>query len=372
MAPGNNIEEARKNLAKLFFQDKPNRWVNGIAIGFIPQEATDEMSPAPKAVAPPPPKADVPHQPQKTLRVAVFVNPSTPKCELDSIGRACQETGHPFIRVRSSRFVGLSGLVGSGASISPYAPARYNVPPAGVGALGSFAQAGSEQYLLGANHVMACNGRVPEHTDVVIRGAVDDLGGGWTVATRSYFVPFMPSEWPLDVPGKQPPSNRSDCALAKILQPVPQGRQIIPLSPPPPDSSQAIELSRLNVTAHCRHKYNLVPPTTNSNVTLFQWEGLIDFSFGTYHFEQLMGTQDSPNKIFAVPGDSGTMVVVDDSTSSLNFKDKGVGLLMARSFQFDQFNKFTGYTVLMCSLESVVADLANQMPSFPGGLNLFM
>lgn len=52
MAPGNNLEEARKNLAKLFFQDKPNRWVNGIAIGFIPQEATDEMSPAPKAVAP--------------------------------------------------------------------------------------------------------------------------------------------------------------------------------------------------------------------------------------------------------------------------------------------------------------------------------
>jgi hypothetical protein len=166
--------------------------------------------------------------------------------------------------------------------------------------------------------------------------------------------------------------------LAATTSPVAGLTQVDPLPPvfaQQPNPSLAPTLGPLPVTARVRHRHGLPTPTTSGNVTLYQWHGPIDLSFGTYQFDQMLGFEQliPPNDhrdIFAVPGDSGTMVVVDSGAQS--FGGMGVGLLTARSFIFDPSgNHFQGYVFLMCALDSVAEDLANEMNLKKSDLKFF-
>jgi hypothetical protein len=104
-------------------------------------------------------------------------------------------------------------------------------------------------------------------------------------------------------------------------------------------------------------KNGITRQINQSQVTVFSWSGYIDFSFGLYYFENLMGTHDVHN-IFAAPGDSGSLAV--DSG------DQGVGLITARGYVFDSSDNFNAYVILICSLDSVRDHLA-ALPGFPPG-----
>jgi len=117
---------------------------------------------------------------------------------------------------------------------------------------------------------------------------------------------------------------------------------------------------------------------THSTISTWGWRGYIDFSFGTYEFGDLMGAYllravgpGSPRQdTFAAPGDSGSLVLIDDPAK------KGLGLVMARAFCSSVFQPkapppawrilpsgaFVGYHVLLCSLKTV----QNKLQALPG------
>src|SRR5205809_6234925 len=87
--PETNLEAARKELATLFFQKERNPWVNGIAIGFLPNSldaiiGAEEQDPAAKRKSQPGKKDILASQP-KAPELLVFVNPSAPKCAAKEI-----------------------------------------------------------------------------------------------------------------------------------------------------------------------------------------------------------------------------------------------------------------------------------------------
>ncbi len=82
------------------------------------------------------------------------------------------------------------------------------------------------------------------------------------------------------------------------------------------------------------------------------------FSFGTYYFATMMGTH-GPDE-FAKPGDSGSVALVPQPDG------RGVGLLTARAYTFDQSGQLNGFIILMCSLQSV-SDKLQTLPGFPPG-----
>src|SRR5215467_1578259 len=115
------IDAVRKKLVAHFFQTNPNRLINGIAIGFLPE---GDQAPNPEKVH---------------ARLLIYVDTSAAKCEQDAIHRQALEIAkeprghaHPVQIVRSSRFVALQDI-----SVSPSAPSRFNVPQISAGTLGA-------------------------------------------------------------------------------------------------------------------------------------------------------------------------------------------------------------------------------------------
>jgi len=187
---------------------------------------------------------------------------------------------------------------------------------------------------------------------VVSPGPLDDVGAGSVVETASLFVPRQAPAWPL-----QPaPANLADCALADVAVAVPTttGPLGVYAAPAPGVTPAPFPISKTGRTTG----------TTHSQVRIFHWHGYIDFPFGTYYFEEMMGTHDGHN-IFAAPGDSGSVAV--DAQGKV-----GIGLLTARGYEFDTNDEFDSYIILMCSLESVRTELAKKLRIPSSGVQFSM
>jgi hypothetical protein len=337
-----SLEAIRKELAALFFQKDGNPWVNGLAIGFLPN-SFDAIIGAK----------------EQDPELLVFVNPSAPDCNVKEIRTTVAEIGMrvgrsvpAFSLVRTSRFVGLAQ---TGDSISPQDLSRYDVSPFSTGTLGCFVEAGGTTYILGSNHVIAHNGRVPPNTKVVGPGLLEDPTGGPIVGSRSYFSRFQR-------PGARIPPNRVDYAVAELMGNAVKRRTttIDPLEPLISATGQFDPKLLLALSQTTIRKYGRTTLDTTASVTLHQCQAQIDFTFGTYTLEQMFGADVAKN-IFAAPGDSGALAFVDDPNAPAALKDRGIGLITARAYTFDPSNKFVSYIILMCSLDLIADDLAGQL-----------
>ncbi|HEV3038297.1 MAG TPA: hypothetical protein VHA33_11020 [Candidatus Angelobacter sp.] len=350
-SPKANLEAARKQLAIFFFQEKPNPWVNGVAIGFLRNSADAIIRAEKQKVAA-----------QQAPELLVFVNPLAPKCVVDEVRTKAPTS----MLVRTSRFVALAE---SGDSISPQDSSRYNVSPFSTGTLGCLVEAGGTTYILGSNHVVAHNGRVPDRANIVNPGLLEDPFGGPIVGSRSYFFEFQrpPRVIPPNPPGSPNPPispnppNTVDYAVAELKGNSTKRRasSLDPLAPLFSTAGQFDPKFLTDLSNTRIRKYGRTTPDTTSSVTIQQWQGPIDFTFGTYSLEQLLGVDTK--EIFAAPGDSGALAFVDDPNARPEFKDRGVGLITARAYTLDASNRFVSYIILMCSLDLIAEDLAGQL-----------
>lgn len=324
------LPELRGRLATLtniFFREQRNLLVNGIAIGFRPE-----------GIRP---------------TIVTLLDPSASQCEEDTIRK---EVGPDGVILRASRFFPLQppSLPRAGNSVGTYSPLRYNIPPVSVGTFGArVVVAGNREYILSSNHVLAHNGRAPKGTPIVLPGTLDDATGGSTVATRSHFVVLQPPDWPLN----GAPLNRVDCALAE----VPQVVKIGPGNPIDVFPSIALNLASLTTLSQAKvNKTGRTTGKTQSRISIFDLATYIDFSFGTHFFADLMATYDDHHDIFAAPGDSGSLAVGDPSAPP-SIRNKGIGLITARSNVFDNTGRLVAYIVAICSLDLVAELLAEEI-----------
>ena len=227
---------------------------------------------------------------------------------------------------------------------------RFNVPQVTAGTFGAVVEdAGGKRYILGSNHVMAYNGRAPQNTPIAAPGTLDDETTFTVIGSRSGFVELHPAAWP--VTQVQGPGNMNtvDCALAEL---TPAGHAKLGALPP---SVAAKEPVMTEV-----HKTGRTTGLTQGAICILDWEGFIDFSFGTFYFQHLKGVLSTGSGPFAAPGDSGA-VVVEDATGA------AVGMVMARVYSSGGFvqgapgvGPFTGYIVLMCPMVDVCNELQVQ------------
>ena len=316
------------------FRDAPTPWINGTAIGYL---------------------SNIHKQPG----IFILVDPSAPECERAGIQ---ERVGAKARMLRVSRFIGLqtSSPTTPGNSVGTYAPFRYNLPPVNAGTLGAQVVVNGQEYILSSNHVLAHNGRARKGTPITVPGAIDELTAGPVVAKRSYFVPLQFSAEPLSWPSQGPP-NFADCALALESQPRPAGSAtgVLP-SITSLTSADLVTLSQATVKKRGR-----ATGETTSRVRLFDLRGYIGFTFGTCYFEGMVGTYDDDRAIFAAPGDSGSVAVVDQSAPG-QFRGQAVGLITARAYVFDNSDNFIGYIIAMCPMATVADELARVMSPVQG------
>jgi hypothetical protein len=329
-------------------------------------------SPSQKQITPPPPELAVPlvtsigigalpapeggaaPPPQK---IVLFVEPVA-ACQLDSLAQTVNKAvGDRFILLPSGRFVGQH--ITPGDSISPYVPSRYNVPRVTAGTFGPVVDASGKRHVLSCNHVVAYNGRVHGRTPIVDPGTLDDWNGFSVIASRTQFVKLKPAAWP--VTQSQGPANMNtvDCALAE-LGPAGHGT----LGPLPPGAPAAVP------TTTDVHKNGRTTGLTQGTLGIFDWEGFIDLSFGTFYFRRLVGVLGKGPGPFAAPGDSGAAVIEDASGAP-------VGMVVARVYSSGTFvpgapvplgGPFQGYIVLMCSISEIAAELSKELTVTAGDI----
>jgi hypothetical protein len=205
--------------------------------------------------------------------------------------------------------------------VQPGAPIRVktdapNVNSGFTGTLGArLTGRPGEYYILGCNHVLAVNGRVPPETPVVSAGLVSDLRNFARVSVK--FEPI-----------KRSATNIVDCAAAMLTDPelvrpyfpVDEKKKepMIILRSPEPISPQ------LGVRVK---KYGAVTQLTEGTIVDIDAELYVEYSFGTFRFGRQVIIDAGKGKEFAAQGDSGSLVV--DSTAQ-----QATGLLFAASGRY--------------------------------------
>jgi len=164
------------------------------------------------------------------------------------------------------------------------------------------------------------------------------------IGALSHVVKLNAPPWPLNGTTEDQ-ANKVDCALAEVTGAIdaPTPVEVLSIGPSP----TPIPVTKMGRTTL----------KTDSLVSVFDWDGFIDYSFGTYYFAGFLGAYDEPQTspsgtriVFAEPGDSGALVV--------NTQGQGVGLITARAYVFDDSGQFTATIILMCSLSAVRDALA--------------
>lgn len=319
----------------------------------------------------------------RSAKVLLFVDPGAAQCELSAIHDfvfnvltqvigADTTAGSPadyFQLVHASRFKVSSGAAGvsppyfrAGEAVTYFAPFRFNLPPVTLGTLGARMTAGGDDYILSCNHVLAHNGRAPRGTPVITPGPMEDATYGPVIGELAQWVPLAAPPWPL----RGTPDNLADCAVALVdpgYDAAFEGAFNIcapPLYDPLPDCTPVAKVGHAT-------------GTTYGWASMVDFDVYIDFTFGPYFFGAPTGATAGTGMIgvigrrecidgvfvrppFAAPGDSGALVWSERDDQP------GIGLVMARSYTFDEItNRFTGYIALVSPLTAIQAGLADAM-----------
>jgi len=262
----------------------------------------------------------IPPQGGKATRL-IFASPA-PQCVLDALAAKYAKRGKPVKIVASGPIVGLQSLaVSIGADAAP----NYNAPPFYAGTLTGIVTANGTNWLLGCNHVVSFNGRVPTGSPVRNPGLVDDFAGGPAIGSLSDTVLLA----------AQPSSNQVDCALA----------QAAAARPAAPASMQPFSG---NLNGQAVTKNGRITGITSSTISVPYFAGTIHFSFGSFDFTDLVGNYGPES--FARPGDSGSLVEAVNPPAT----PTALGLLMARAYTFDANNNVSGFLYLSCRFDLVL------------------
>ena len=278
--------------------------------------------------------------------IVVFHEPVA-ACELqDAMAKIAKKAGAVHVEFApAERFVGLQAE--AGGSVGVDAPSRYNVPPDNASTLGAVITVtpGGRTFLLGCNHGLAFNGRALGEA-VTYPGPLDQKQP-YQIGRVAAYVELKTAAWPVGPAGAGSAPNPVDCALAEI--------GALPVSAP-----VTVDALRGNVKLRTQvRKKGRTTGYTIGTVRIKVLGGVVDLSFGTFRFDGYVGVVSDPP--FAVPGDSGGLVVVDPQTgASLS----GIGLVTARTFC--SAGPYKGYVVAICRLDQALDALAPQIGVPPG------
>jgi hypothetical protein len=201
-----------------------------------------------------------------------------------------------------------------------------NVNEGARGTIGAVVTDGKDHYILGCNHLLAVNGRVPKDAALV---SAEFVGQEKTIArnmTYSYIKLY----------GDQ---NTIDCAIVPLPQPNHQVQTTFPdggrLSSPAlitPDIGMRVT------------KFGPITGRTRGTIVDTQVDLYVDYAFGTFLFrEQVMIDGGDTPDYFAAAGDSGSLVV-----------DEQTGQAMAMIFAA------SGRFAVACPMEAVLKQLASE------------
>jgi hypothetical protein len=184
---------------------------------------------------------------------------------------------------------------------------RINVDFSGtLGAVLQRADDPKQRFILGNNHVLALNGRVPPGTEIVTPGAEDGLGMMQkTIATLTARVHLTKN---------QGNGNYADCAIASVRE----GAEVTSVFP---DNVIVREVGEPSVGLPV-FKYGKSTARTSGKIVDVSADILVDYAFGTFKFvDQIL--IDGGENGFAMDGDSGALLIanVPASPSTASHKD---------------------------------------------------
>ncbi len=217
----------------------------------------------------------------------------------------------------------LSKTPGPGASIG-FRDDAANVNQAIAGTLGAVVQdLGGKKYILGSNHILAMNGRVPRDTPIVSPALAD-------VFRRAEASPIAKRDDFIELTRDKP--NHVDCALARLNKGADVSarfQEIGKLPPAPGQPKVGREVAKIG----------RMTGRTAGTIVDVDADFFVDYSFGTFHFVDQVLIEGKDGKEFAKDGDSGAVVV------DVQDRDK-----QAAAMVFASAGKFT----LACPLTEVV------------------
>jgi hypothetical protein len=220
--------------------------------------------------------------------------------------------GRPFgPRINARRIrPNSTGPVTLGDSIGPRVDGPLNFNPVFSGSFGAVLYDSGDRtrrFLLSNNHILAVNGRVPIDSEIVTPGAEDALG-----VTQRPIAKFKAAVR-LDYSGQ----NYVDCALAEIYN--------ADVTSVTPDNVPVTIVRDANIGLRV-FKYGKSTGKTYGRVVDVQADILVDYSFGTFAFEDQV-LIDGGASDFAVDGDSGALVMASESGATPS--NSAVGLVFA-------------------------------------------
>jgi hypothetical protein len=209
-----------------------------------------------------------------------YVDVPTDVIEVGRFGRP----GHP-----PKATPGITPRPGSRIRVSTDAP---NVNQGARGTFGAVVTDGTNRYILGCNHLLAVNGRVPNDADLV---SAEFVGSQKTLVGNMTYTYVKLDDGP----------NYTDCAMVKL----PESNHQPPTSFPDghPLSSAALISPDIDMPVT---KYGAVTGRTDGTIVDISVDLYVDYAFGTFLLQDqvmIQGTNDPDH--FASAGDSGSLLV---------------------------------------------------------------
>jgi hypothetical protein len=229
----------------------------------------------------------------------------------------------------------LSPVKDTGTDTQPGSPIRVkteltNINEGARGTLGAVVTDGADTYILSCNHILAVNGRVPSNRDAAAVVSAEFVGDEKAIASRCEFVPL-----------RRNASNLVDCAIAK-LNDAKSVRTDFPAG--------TVRLTSAEVAAPRADmivsKVGAGTGLTRGRIVDCDVDLFVPYSFlDSVRFDHQMMIQSEPEGgSFATNGDSGALVVDDDS-------GQAVGMIFASSGGF----------AVATPLETVLAEIGRKV-----------
>lgn len=209
------------------------------------------------------------------------------------------EVGHSFApraKVKLSKTAAPRKGIGPGSSIGP-APGNgaSNFNGLVTGTLGAVLKSvlhngqDGPKYILSCNHILSVKGRIHEGDPIVSPGP-DDASDGGQVAKLTSSIPLNRNE-----------ANLFDCAIAEISD---TGTTKLDF----PELPVAIGGPAALPKEGLAYKYGKTTGATNGRIVDTAADILVEYSFGTYRFENQVLIDGGKDYPFAADGDSGAVV----------------------------------------------------------------
>jgi hypothetical protein len=213
------------------------------------------------------------------------------------------------------------GIPGPGSRIR----VRTNAPNVNEGARGTFGTVvtdGTSRYILGCNHLLAVNGRIPQEAADLVSS--EFLGSERTIAGNMTYTYIKLNCH----------QNSVDCAMVKL----PRSNHKVPTSFPDGHKLSSATVITPDIGMPVT-KFGAITARTEGIIVDVSLDLYVDYFFGTFLLENqvmIQGTND-PNH-FATGGDSGSLVV------------QALGMICAAS----------GLFAVACPLENIVDRLKEE------------